>query len=262
MALEVREVSVRFGGVSALAGVSLSAPAGRITGLIGPNGAGKTTLFDVITGMRKPQRGQVLLDERDVGRLSPYRRARLGLGRTFQKLELFGTLTVRENISAAASMGRPGFRKLGGGRHSGESTAGGSGELEPIAQVTERLLDYVNLGDVADVRADTVSTGTGRLVELARALAVNPTVLLLDEPASGQNVDETAGFADVLRSLVADGLAVLLVEHDMELVMGVCDSVYVLVQGEILRSGSPSDIQKDRAVAEAYLGSLAGVEGA
>ena len=127
--------------------------------------------------------------------------------------------------------------------------------------MTERLLDYVNLGDVADVRADTVSTGTGRLVELARALAVNPTVLLLDEPASGQNVDETAGFAEVLRSLVADGLAVLLVEHDMELVMGVCDSVYVLVQGEILRSGSPTDIQKDRAVAEAYLGSLAGVDG-
>jgi branched-chain amino acid transport system ATP-binding protein len=261
MALEVNEVSVRFGGVAALAGVSLSAPAGRITGLIGPNGAGKTTLFDVITGMRKPQRGRVTLDGRDVGGLSSYRRARLGLGRTFQKLELFGTLTVRENISAAASMGRPPFRKIGGSRDGIGTTAGGSGATEPIAQVAQRLIDYVNLGDVADVRADTVPTGTGRLVELARALAVNPSVLLLDEPASGQNVDETAGFAKVLRSLAADGLAVLLVEHDMELVMGVCDNVYVLVQGEILRSGTPSEIQKDRAVAEAYLGSLAGVEG-
>jgi branched-chain amino acid transport system ATP-binding protein len=262
MALEVREVSVRFGGVSALSGVSLSAPAGRITGLIGPNGAGKTTLFDVCTGMRKPQRGRVLLNDRDIGGLSPYRRARLGIGRTFQKLELFGTLTVRENISAAASMGRPGFRRFGRRGDGSKSAAAGSGSAEPIAQVTERLIDRVNLSDVADVRADTVPTGTGRLVELARALAVDPTVLLLDEPASGQNVDETAGFAEVLRSLATDGLAVLLVEHDMELVMGVCDNVYVLVQGEILRSGSPSDIQKDRAVAEAYLGSLAGVDSA
>jgi branched-chain amino acid transport system ATP-binding protein len=260
MGLEVREVSVRFGGVSALAGVSLVAPAGRITGLIGPNGAGKTTLFDVCTGMRKPQRGHVLLDDRDVGGLSPYRRARLGLGRTFQKLELFGTLTVRENISAAASMGRPAFRRFSGRRDGGGEGANDVAAAEPIEQVTERLIEQVHLGDVADVRADTVPTGTGRLIELARALAVNPTVLLLDEPASGQNVEETAGFAKVLRSLVADGLAVLLVEHDMELVMGVCDNVYVLVQGEILRSGSPSDIQKDRAVAEAYLGSLAGVE--
>jgi branched-chain amino acid transport system ATP-binding protein len=169
---------------------------------------------------------------------------------------------VRENISAAASMGRPGFRRLTGHGDRGKTAADGNVSAEPIAQVTERLIDRVHLGEVADVRADTVPTGTGRLVELARALAVNPTVLLLDEPASGQNVDETAGFAEVLRSLADDGLAVLLVEHDMELVMSVCDNVYVLVQGEILRSGSPSDIQKDRAVAEAYLGSLAGVDGA
>ena len=261
MALEVSEVSVRFGGVAALSGVSLSSPAGMITGLIGPNGAGKTTLFDVATGMRRPQRGRVTLNGRDVGRLSPYRRSRLGLGRTFQKLELFGTLTVRENISAAASMGRPAFRKVGGRRDVSRSTAGESAAVEPIAQVVDRLIERVNLGAVADLRADTVSTGTGRLVELARALAVNPTVLLLDEPASGQNADETAGFAEVLRSLTDEGLAVLLVEHDMELVMGVCDNVYVLVQGEILRSGTPSEIQRDSAVAEAYLGSLAGVEG-
>jgi branched-chain amino acid transport system ATP-binding protein len=254
MALEVTEVSVRFGGVSALSGVSLSAPAGRITGLIGPNGAGKTTLFDVITGMRKPQRGHVLLDGRDVSRLSSYRRARLGLGRTFQKLELFGTLTVRENISAAASMGRPVFRRPGGRRDADESTPDDSGAAEPIARVTERLLDYVSLGDVADRRADTVPTGTGRLVELARALAVNPTVLLLDEPASGQNVDETAGFAEVLRSLAADGLAVLLVEHDMELVMRICDHIYVLDFGDIIASGPPDAIRKDPMVQAAYLG--------
>ncbi len=260
MALEVREVSVRFGGVAALSGVSLSAPPGRITGLIGPNGAGKTTLFDVATGMRRPQRGHVMLNGRDVGRLSPYRRSRLGLGRTFQKLELFGTLTVRENISAAASMGRPAFHKVRGNRDGRGSAAEESVAAEPITQVTERLIERVNLGAVADLRADTVPTGTGRLIELARALAVSPTVLLLDEPASGQNAEETAGFAEVLRSLSAEGLAVLLVEHDMELVMGVCDNVYVLVQGEILRSGTPAEIQRDRAVAEAYLGSLAGVD--
>jgi branched-chain amino acid transport system ATP-binding protein len=248
MGLDVNGVSVRFGGVAALTDVSLEVEKGSVTGLIGPNGAGKTTLFDVIMGMRKPSQGAVTLDGLDLKGLSPHRRSRLGLGRTFQRLELFGTLTVRENVSVAASIGR---------RHLRERLH--SGTVEPIDVAAQRLIDSVHLEEVADLRADTVSTGTGRLVELARALAVNPCVLLLDEPASGQNAEETERFAAVLRNLAAEGLAILLVEHDMELVMGVCDSVYVLVQGAMLRRGTPSEVQRDPLVAEAYLGSLAGV---
>jgi branched-chain amino acid transport system ATP-binding protein len=251
MRLDVTDVSVSFGGVAALANVSVAAPGGHITGLIGPNGAGKTTLFDVITGMRKPSQGTVLLDGRDLRGLSPHRRSRQGLGRTFQRLELFGTLTVRENINVAASIGR---------RHLARRVQ--AEPSESVGALAERLIKAVHLEAVADRRADTVSTGTGRLVELARALAVKPSALLLDEPASGQNAEETEEFADVLRTLAADGLAVLLVEHDMELVMGVCDTVYVLVQGQILRSGTPTQVQSDPAVATAYLGNLAGASGA
>jgi branched-chain amino acid transport system ATP-binding protein len=241
MGLDVRGVSVNFGGLCALDDVSLSVAEGSVTGLIGPNGAGKTTLFDVITGMRKPTAGSVCFNGRDLKGVSPYRRSRLGVGRTFQRLELFGTLTVRQNVRVAASVGR---RRREDPLH------------ESVDETTDRLLQTMHLEPVAERRADTLPTGTGRLVELARALAVRPTTLLLDEPASGQNVEETARFASVLKSLTAGGLAVLLVEHDMELVMGVSDTVFVLVEGSILSSGSPQDIQRDPAVAQAYLGSL------
>ena len=250
MALEVRGVSVSFGGLAALSEVSLDVPDGTITGLIGPNGAGKTTLFDVITGMRRPGRGSVTFNGQDLKGVSPYRRSRLGLGRTFQRLELFGTLTVREIVRVAASVGR---------RRARRSVADGH---ESVDEVTDRLLRRVHLDGVAEARADTLPTGTGRLVELARALAIHPTTLLLDEPASGQNPEETSRFADILRALSADGLAILLVEHDMDLVMSVCDTVFVLVQGEVLCSGTPGEIQRDPAVADAYLGSLVEAEGA
>jgi branched-chain amino acid transport system ATP-binding protein len=248
VALEVREVSVDFGGLRALSGVSLSVADGSVTGLIGPNGAGKTTLFDVITGMRKPNEGTVSFNGRDLRGVSPYRRSRLGVGRTFQRLELFGTLTVKENVRVAASIGHRSRRRS-------------SPSTESVEQTTQRLLHTMHLEDVAETRADRLPTGTGRLVELARALAVRPTTLLLDEPASGQTVEETARFANVLRSLTAQGLAVLLVEHDMELVMSVSDVVFVLVEGAILCSGTPQDIQRDPAVARAYLGRLAEVDG-
>jgi branched-chain amino acid transport system ATP-binding protein len=249
MALEVRGVSVNFGGLAALSDVSLDVPEGSITGLIGPNGAGKTTLFDVITGMRKANRGDVTFNRRDLRRVSPYRRSRLGLGRTFQRLELFGTLTVRENVRVAASVGRRGRWSLGG-------------QHESVDELTDGLLRRVHLEGVAETRADTLPTGTGRLVELARALAIHPTTLLLDEPASGQNPEETSRFGAILRSLSADGLAVLLVEHDMNLVMSVCDTVFVLVQGAILCSGTPGEVQQNPAVADAYLGSLVEADGA
>jgi branched-chain amino acid transport system ATP-binding protein len=249
MALEVREVSVNFGGLAALSAVSLEVPDGAITGLIGPNGAGKTTLFDVITGTRRPSRGSVRFNGRDMRGISSYRRSRLGLGRTFQRLELFGSLTVRENVRVAASIGQRRARRSRGGQP-------GS-----VDEVTDRLLEKVHLEDVAQERADTLPTGSGRLVELARALAVHPTTLLLDEPASGQNPDETGRFGDLVRALSADGLAVLLVEHDMDLVMNVCDTVFVLVQGAVLCSGTPAEVRGNPAVAEAYLGSLLEVEG-
>jgi len=249
MALEVREVSVNFGGLAALSDVSLNVPDGSITGLIGPNGAGKTTLFDVITGMRRPSHGEVTFNGRDLKGVSPYRRSRLGLGRTFQRLELFGTLSVRENVRVAASIGR---------RRS-QRRPEGTGH-ESVDEVTDGLLRRVHLEAVAEARADTLPTGTGRLVELARALAIHPTTLLLDEPASGQNPEETDRFAGILRSLSDDGLAILLVEHDMELVMSVCDTVFVLVQGALLCSGTPIEVQSDPAVAEAYLGSLVEAE--
>jgi branched-chain amino acid transport system ATP-binding protein len=244
VALEVSDVSVDFGGLRALSEVSLSVAEGSVTGLIGPNGAGKTTLFDVITGMRKPTTGTVSFNGRDLKGVSPYRRSRLGVGRTFQRLELFGTLTVKENVRVAASIGHRSRRRS-------------SPSTDSVEQTTQRLLQTMHLEEVAETRADQLPTGTGRLVELARALAVRPTTLLLDEPASGQTVEETTRFASVLRSLTSQGLAVLLVEHDMELVMGVSDVVFVLVEGAILCSGPPQEIQRDPAVARAYLGRLA-----
>ena len=242
MGLEIQEISVRFGGLAALSEVSLSVAEGAITGLIGPNGAGKTTLFNVVTGMQRPNEGTVRLDGRDLRGLSSYRRARLGLGRTFQRLELFGSLTVAENIGVAASIGQRSVVKARTKAHQG---------------IREEILDRVGLRPVANERADTLPTGTGRLVELARALATRPKVLLLDEPAAGQDVDETERFSGILRDLASDGLAILLVEHDMELVMHVCDTIAVLDYGRIICTGTPAQVRADPDVQAAYLGTVA-----
>lgn len=230
MTIAVRDVSVRFGGMVALSRVSLDAPSGQVTGLIGPNGAGKTTLFNVITGLQRPTAGSVTLDGTDITRLAPFRRARLGLTRTFQRLELFGRLSVRENLVVAAS---------------------GTGRDAPS---TDAILDRLQLRHVAEQRADELPTGLGRLVELGRCLAVAPTALLLDEPASGQTEQETDVFAGVLEELAGDGLAILLVEHDIDLVTRVCADVVVLDTGELLATGTPAEIQADAAVRDAYLG--------
>jgi branched-chain amino acid transport system ATP-binding protein len=234
--LEVDGVTVRFGGHLALRDVHLQAEAGEITGLIGPNGAGKTTLFNVICGLLGPQRGDVNIDGRCVTRLPPYRRARLGLGRTFQRLELFSLLTVRENLELAASVRRPG---------------------RPDADV-DALLDFVGLTAVADVRADELPTGQARLVELGRALATRPRLLLLDEPASGQDDSETGAFRDVLLAVAAQGIGVVLVEHDVQLVMRTCNTVHVLDFGAVLAVGTPEEVQRHAGVRSAYLGAMAG----
>jgi branched-chain amino acid transport system ATP-binding protein len=236
--LEVRSATVRFGGNVALDDVSLEADPGCVTGLIGPNGAGKTTLFNVITGLLPPNSGRVVLDGKDVTRVNPTRRARLGLARTFQRLELFSLLSVRENIRVAADI-RKGYARDGSNP----------------AHVVEEIIDRVGLRDVADARVDSLPTGQCRLVELGRSLATRPKVLLLDEPASGQDDQETAQFAVLLRDLAAEGVAVVLVEHDVALVMSVCEHVHVLDFGRIIATGTPEEIQRDEAVLAAYLGS-------
>ena len=233
-ALEVRAVTVRFGGNVALDDVGLSARRGVVTGLIGPNGAGKTTLFNVITGLLAPSGGELFIGNRDVSKLRPSRRARLGLARTFQRLELFNQLSVRENVRVAADIRRTGGHNRGA--------------------FVDDILGRVGLADVADARVDTLSTGRARLVELGRALATEPKVLLLDEPASGQDEQETHEFGLLLRELATEGIAVVLVEHDVQLVMEVCDMIHVLDFGRIISAGTPNEIQHDEAVLAAYLG--------
>jgi branched-chain amino acid transport system ATP-binding protein len=229
--LDISGITVRFGGHVALDDVRLTAAPGEVTGLIGPNGAGKTTLFNVITGLQAPQRGRVRLDGDDVTGLAPYRRARRGLARTFQRLELFGLLTVRENVELAASVR---------GRRPGRSA--------------DEALALVGLTGMGEVRADELPTGKARLVELARALATGPQVLLLDEPASGQDDAETEAFRDVLLTVAAEGMAVVLVEHDVHLVMRTCARVHVLDFGRVLAAGTAAEVQADQAVLDAYLG--------
>jgi branched-chain amino acid transport system ATP-binding protein len=249
--LDVANVTVRYGGNLALDDVTVSAEGGRITGLIGPNGAGKTTLFNVVSGLQPPTRGQVFIDGDNVTSLPPFQRARRGLARTFQRLELFGLLTVRENIKVAADIRRGWNRR----EARGATGATGPRATESAADTAERILADIGLQDVADERADVLPTGTARLVELGRALATRPRLLLLDEPASGQDESETRRFAGVLRGLALDGIGVVLVEHDVRLVMDVCDVIFVLDYGQVLASGRPEDIRTDEAVLAAYLGS-------
>ncbi len=240
--LDVRDINVRFGGHHAVREVELSVDAGGITGLIGPNGAGKTTLFNVITGVQAPTSGAVFFDGKDISRLRTYQRARRGIARTFQRLEVFGSLTARENILMAAEL-----------KHSA-LTAGQSAQ-----QITDEIVERVGLGPVANNRVDSMPTGQARLVELGRCLAISPRLLLLDEPASGQSEQETEIFSDLLVELARDGLAILLVEHDVPLVMRVCSKIYVLHFGQILASGTPSEIQQNEDVLDAYLGQEAAV---
>jgi branched-chain amino acid transport system ATP-binding protein len=254
---------VRFGGVQALSEVSLEVHSGMLTGLIGPNGAGKTTLFNVITGLQSPTKGTVLVDGRDITRLRPHRRSHLGLARTFQRLELFGTLSARENVQTALEIYSGGrFRPKRYSRDPGlpptapSETSGKSDKAQSLrsAEEAERLLQRVGAFHVADEPADVLPTGLARLVELARALATNPSVLLLDEPSAGLGDAETAALGTVLQQVAAAGVAVLLVEHDMSLVMNVCHQVAVLDYGVLIAKGEPSQIQRDPSVQAAYLG--------
>ncbi len=228
---------MNFGGAAALTDVNIAATAGVITGLIGPNGAGKTTLFNCVTGLLEPTSGSVSLDGIDITKLAPYRRARLGVARTFQRLELFTSLSVRDNIRVAGEI-RARWSK---------SKAGSRAE-------TDHVIKLLGLTDLADRDVSEIPTGMARRVELGRALMTRPKILLLDEPASGQDEQETEEFADLLLELCQQGTAILLVEHDVSLVMKICSFIQVLDFGRVIAAGTPRQIQTDPAVLEAYLG--------
>lgn len=240
-ALEVSDVSVRFGGTRALQNVNVTVEPGTVTGLIGPNGAGKTTLFNVVTGLLSPTGGSVVLHGKNVTGAGPTRRARMGLARTFQRLELFTSLSVRDNIRVAGDI----------------RNSWGRGHRIGVVKETERILDLTGLGDIAGRDVADIPTGRARVVEVARALMTQPSVLLLDEPAAGQTEQETEVFGRLLGRLAADGLAICLVEHDMTLVMRVSSVLHVLDYGEVLCVGKPEVIQNDPKVIAAYLGGAA-----
>jgi branched-chain amino acid transport system ATP-binding protein len=240
--LAVDEVVVQFGGVRALDAVDLAVDAAAITGLIGPNGAGKTTLFNVVCGLQQTVSGHVRLGEDLLDGRSPHHRARLGIARTFQRLEVFGSMSVRDNVRVAAEVRRSWSR-----RNRGPDQA-------LPTDVADELLERVGLAGLADERVDALPTGSARLVEVARALATEPRVLLLDEPSSGLDESETDAFGDLLEELATGGLAILLVEHDVELVMRVCGRIHVLDFGRIIAVGTPGEVQRDANVQAAYLG--------
>ncbi len=243
--------------MQALLEVSIPVHEGAVSGLIGPNGAGKTTLFDVLTGLRRPDSGRVVFGGRDITRLGTHRRAKLGLARTFQRLELFWSLSVEENVLVGAEADLRWWR-------SGKSGNGHSSVLPGVADLTatsrreevSALLDKVGLSGLGDAQVGSLPTGQARLVELARALATGPKVLLLDEPSSGLDDAESASLGKLLVELSSNGMAVLLVEHDMALLMKVCDTVTVLDAGNVIASGTPDQVRSDEAVRSAYLGDM------
>jgi ABC-type branched-subunit amino acid transport system ATPase component len=238
MSLVLDDVGVRYGGVHALRGVSLTVEPGRVLGLIGPNGAGKTTLINATTGLAPLASGSVTLDGTSVGGIRPDRIARAGIARTYQNIRLFGALDVRANL-AAGRFSRP-----------GRLTSEEAGALLTRAGVPD--LDM-------SARAAALPYGDQRRLEIARALAAAPKALMLDEPAAGMNPSETERLVHTIRAIAAEGIAVLLIEHDMALVRAACDSVVVLNFGEVIARGTPAEVGSDPTVVEAYLGSDAGL---
>ena len=243
MLLRAEGVSVAYGGVKALDDVDLAVGGAELVGLIGPNGAGKTTLIDAVTGFTPVTAGRVSLEGRDLAGLTPDRRARLGLVRTFQGAETFAPLTVEEHLLAAAQ--RPG--PWGALRDLVAPRRGGAVDVAWV-------LDELGLAPFAAQYPDDLSYGQRKLVDLARALVTRPKVVLFDEPAAGLDSTETAELAGLLRTVRDRGIGVLLIDHDMDLVLEVCDRVYVLDFGRLIASGAPAAIRADAKVIDAYLG--------
>jgi len=232
-ALQVDHLTVRYGGVVAVNDVSLRVDSGKIVGLIGPNGAGKTSVIDAVTGFAAAT-GTVELAERRIDRLAPHARVRAGLARTFQSLELYDDISVEENVSVAALGGRQAHRRA----------------------AVARALDSVGISALGDRPAGELSQGERQLVSIARACVAEPAVLLLDEPAAGLDSEESTWLGQRIRAIASSGAAMLLVDHDVNLVLNVCDHVYVLDFGVVIAEGSPEEIRSNRAVADAYLGTM------
>jgi branched-chain amino acid transport system ATP-binding protein len=247
--LRLDSITKIFGGLTALEDVSLSIVQGSITGIIGPNGAGKTTLFNIISGLYTQTSGTVYLGEKNISLFVPEDLARLGLVRTFQNVELFGQMTVLENVMVGL------HTKSKCGIFSCALKLPGQWKEEKyIKEKARQWLAYTGLTDMAETKASNLPFGKGRLLEISRALAVEPNIILMDEPAAGLNSRETADLANLIKKIRATGITVVLVEHDMELVMDICDSIVVLNLGKKLAEGTPREIQENPAVIAAYLG--------
>ena len=247
--LRVVNATKAFGGLVAVDGVGFDVPMKGVTAVIGPNGAGKTTLFNLISGVLPPTSGRIVFEGADVTALPPHERAERGLIRTFQLVKLFADLTAAENVAVGSHL------KSRGGLFSALVRTPSMRRMEAeIAEKSRALLDLVGLASIADARAATLSYGRQRLLEVARALAAEPRLLLLDEPAAGLDAEESVRLSTVIRTIADSGTSVLLIEHDMKLVMNTADEVVVVDFGRKIAQGTPAEVRADPAVIAAYLG--------